>query len=160
MMMMFSLAELFVTLGILLQIVTLASAKAIIDQKAEETHNSNVQEQTGGAQKRIGYDYPAPALPISFDEHHHHEEPLVDNLQVQPLVDPHLHHVEPVIEEHHHEEHHPDPGFWKKKLIWKEGWKKIWKPGKKQIWKPDWKKIWKPIWVPTQIPVWKDIQVG
>lgn len=25
---------------------------------------------------------------------------------------------------HHHEEH--DPGFWKKKVIWKEGWKKYW----------------------------------
>jgi hypothetical protein len=69
--------------------------------------------------------------------------------------------------EHHHEEH--DPGFWKKKVIWKEGWKKTWvslqsvtdkimlynkfefdlqKAGKKQIWKPDWKKIWKPVWVP------------
>lgn len=30
--------------------------------------------------------------------------------------------------DHHHEEH--DPGFWKKKLIWKEGWKKTWKEGK------------------------------
>lgn len=35
-----------------------------------------------------------------------------------PLPD--LHH-----EEHpHHEEH--DPGFWKKKVTWKEGWKKYW----------------------------------
>lgn len=24
----------------------------------------------------------------------------------------------------HHEEH--DPGFWKKKVTWKEGWKKYW----------------------------------
>ena len=31
----------------------------------------------------------------------------------------HLHH-----DHHHHEEH--DPGFWKKKVIWKEGWKKYW----------------------------------
>lgn len=45
--------------------------------------------------------------------------------------------------EHIHEDH--DPGFWKKKVIWKEGWKKVWKAGKKQIWKPDWKKIWKPV---------------
>lgn len=26
--------------------------------------------------------------------------------------------------DHHHDEH--DPGFWKKKVIWKEGWKKYW----------------------------------
>lgn len=147
----------------MLQIATLANAKAIIDQNAEETHNSNVQEAAVGVQKRIGYEYPVPAAPITFDEHHHHEEPAVENLEVQPLVDPHAHHHEETIIEDHHHHHHeeqPDPGFWKKKLIWKEGWKKIWKPSKKQIWKPDWKKIWKPIWVPTQIPVWKDIQVG
>lgn len=31
-------------------------------------------------------------------------------------------------QEHHHVvvEHDHDPGFWKKKVIWKEGWKKIW----------------------------------
>lgn len=34
-----------------------------------------------------------------------------------PLIDDHDHH-------HHHEEH--DPGFWKKKVTWKEGWKKYW----------------------------------
>lgn len=58
---------------------------------------------------------------------------------------------------HHHEEH--DPGFWKKTLKWKEGWKKIWKPGKKQIWRTEKKQIWKPIWVPTSRPGWKEIQV-
>lgn len=68
-----------------------------------------------------------------------------------PLIDDPHHH-------HHHEEH--DPGFWKKKVTWKEGWKKYWKPGKKQIWKPDVKKIYKPVWVATEIPVWKDIQVS
>lgn len=147
-----------VTLGIILHIVALASAKAVIDQKAEESQNSNVVQQQlavgASAQKRIGYDYPAPADPVSFGEPVG-AAPLIEELhQPQPL---------PVIDdihEHHVHEEHPDPGFWKKKLIWKEGWKKIWKPGKKQIWKPDWKKIWKPIWVPTQIPVWKDIQVG
>lgn len=33
----------------------------------------------------------------------------------------------PVLDDphhHHHEEH--DPGFWKKKVTWKEGWKKYW----------------------------------
>lgn len=117
----------------------------------QQTAESQVSSQLV-AQQRIGsYDYPEPLI----DDHH----------------DPHDHH-------HHHDEH--DPGFWKKKVIWKEGWKKYWvrddrsfnenlvltlwytrqKPGKKQIWKPDVKKIWKPVWVPTQIPVWKDIQVG
>lgn len=63
------------------------------------------------------------------------------------------------LHEHHdHHEHH-DPGFWKKKVTWKEGWKKYWKEGKKQIWKTSFKKIWKPVWVPIQVPVWKDIQV-
>lgn len=33
-----------------------------------------------------------------------------------PLTDDHDH--------HHHEAH--DPGFWKKKVTWKEGWKKYW----------------------------------
>lgn len=33
------------------------------------------------------------------------------------IDDPHHH-------DHHHDEH--DPGFWKKKVIWKEGWKKYW----------------------------------
>jgi hypothetical protein len=28
------------------------------------------------------------------------------------------------VHHHHHEEH--DPGFWKKKVTWKEGWKKYW----------------------------------
>lgn len=29
---------------------------------------------------------------------------------------------------HHHDHHHNehDPGFWKKKVIWKEDWKKYW----------------------------------
>lgn len=43
------------------------------------------------------------------------------------------HHDHVVVDHHHHHEDH-DPGFWKKKLIWKEGWKKIWNPAKKQIW--------------------------
>lgn len=59
--------------------------------------------------------------------------------------------------EHHHEEH--DPGYWKKKLTWKEGWKKVWKPAKKQVWKSAWKKIWKPVWKEIQVPAWKEIQV-
>lgn len=90
-------------------------------------------------------------------------ESQVSNVQVAqqrvgteylPPVD---HHVDHHHDHHHHEEH--DPGFWKKTLKWKEGWKKIWKPGKKQIWRTEYKKIWKPIWVPTQVPGWKEIQV-
>lgn len=107
-------------------------------------------------------------------------ESQVSSSQVaqQRLFDKGYDYHEPVIVDdphHHHEEH--DPGFWKKKVTWKEGWKKYWvsegllyierncndlflqKPGKKQIWKPDIKKIWKPVWVPIQVPVWKDIQV-
>ena len=34
----------------------------------------------------------------------------------------HLHHHH----DHHHEHEDHDPGFWKKKVIWKEGWKKYW----------------------------------
>lgn len=49
----------------------------------------------------------------------------------------HEHHVHEHIEHH---EHH-DPGYWKKKVTWKEGWKKIWNPAKKQIWNPSWKKV-------------------
>lgn len=85
------------------------------------------------AQQRIGHHYGELPLISDHDHHYHHDH-------------------------HHHEEH--DAGFWKKKVEWKEGWKKYWKAGKKQIWKPDWKKIWKPIWVPVQLPVWKDIQVS
>jgi hypothetical protein len=48
------------------------------------------------AQQRIGHDYGSPEV---IDDPHHHEH------------DPH---------------HHHDPGFWKKKVIWKEGWKKYW----------------------------------
>ncbi|CAB0032549.1 unnamed protein product [Trichogramma brassicae] len=62
-------------------------------------------------------------------------------------------------DDHHHHDDHHDKGYWKKKLIWKPGWKKIWKPAKKQIWKPAWKKIYKPEWIPTKKAIWKDIQV-
>lgn len=33
-----------------------------------------------------------------------------------------------IIDDHHHDHHHEehDPGFWKKKVTWKEGWKKYW----------------------------------
>uniref|UniRef100_A0A182SUY6 Uncharacterized protein n=1 Tax=Anopheles maculatus TaxID=74869 RepID=A0A182SUY6_9DIPT len=141
-----------VTIVLIVQFQTLIDAKAVIDQKAEETLNINIPEQ---GQKRIGYDYPAPAAPVTFDEHQHHIAEPLPLLQHETLLEEHHHDHE----EHHDYEEHHDPGYWKKKLIWKEGWKKIWKPGKKQIWKPDWKKIWKPIWVPTEIPVWKDIQI-
>lgn len=60
--------------------------------------------------------------------------------------------VDSHYDEHHHDHH--DPGYWKKKVVWKEGWKKIWKPAKKLIKKPAWKKIWKPIWVPTTREEW------
>lgn len=51
---------------------------------------------------QAGFDYAASAAPL-IDDHHHHD---------------HLDH------HHHHDEH--DPGFWKKKVTWKEGWKKYW----------------------------------
>lgn len=50
----------------------------------------------------------------------------------------HEHHIHEHVEHH---EHHHDPGYWKKKVTWKEGWKKIWNPAKKQIWNPSWKKV-------------------
>lgn len=62
----------------------------------------------------------------------------------------------PAVESHyddHHHDHH-DPGYWKKKVVWKEGYKKIWKPAKKQIQKPAWKKVYKPVWIPTQREEW------
>lgn len=71
----------------------------------------------------------------------------------------HLLHHEPKHEHHVHIEHDHDPGYWKKKVVWKEGWKKIWKPAKKEILKPAWKKIWTPIWVQTERAVVKDIDV-
>ncbi|ALC45242.1 maker787, partial [Drosophila busckii] len=57
----------------------------------------------------------------------------------------------------HHVQHEHHEGYWKKKVTWKEGWKKIWKPAKKQIWVPSYKKIYKPHWVKVQ--GWKEIQV-
>jgi len=53
----------------------------------------------------------------------------------------HDHHHEHIIEHHEHHHEHHDPGYWKKKVTWKEGWKKIWNPAKKQIWNPSWKKV-------------------
>lgn len=59
--------------------------------------------------------------------------------------------IHSAVEHHDHHEagldHDLSSGYWKKKLTWKEGWKKIWKPATKQIWKPAWKQIWKPKWV-------------
>lgn len=65
------------------------------------------------------------------------------------------HHHDHIVVDHHHHHEEPDPGYWKKKLIWKEGWKKIWNPAKKQIWKPAWKKIYKPIWVSSVVHVYE-----
>lgn len=113
------------------------ASKAVVDQQADESQTSSVQV----AQQRIGdvgYNYDPPVIvaepQLAIPEDHHHHE--------------------------HHEEQH-DPGFWKKKVTWKEGWKKYWvsfetsfvaerlanvewfqKPGKKQVWKADWKKIY------------------
>ncbi|XP_050743387.1 uncharacterized protein LOC108036234 isoform X2 [Drosophila biarmipes] len=76
------------------------------------------------------------------------------------LIHDHHEHHEHIIEHHEHHHEHHDPGYWKKKVTWKEGWKKIWNPAKKQIWNPSWKKIWKPakkqIWVPEKKLEWKE----
>lgn len=42
------------------------------------------------------------------------------------LIADHLHDFHDHDHDHHHDHHDHDPGFWKKKVIWKEGWKKTW----------------------------------
>jgi hypothetical protein len=76
---------------LLLQIA-FASTKSVTDQEAAES-----QSRIQVAQQKVGYDY----TPVDLKDHHSHE-----------YLDEHDH-------GHHH--HEPDPGFWKKKLIWKEG---------------------------------------
>lgn len=128
-------------------------AKAVADQQTAE---SQVSQGQAVAQQRIGHGF-GLGLDVGISEHDIHE-----------------HHIH---EHHEHHEHH-DQGYWKKKVTWKEGWKKIWNPAKKQIWNPSWKKvrnmrkvsfhliliefqfgwqIWKPHWV--KVPGWKEIQV-
>lgn len=80
------------------------ASKAVADQDTAESQVSGSHV----AQQRIGdgYDIGAPTAAddhsLGLDDHSH-------------LHDDH---------HHHHDEH--DPGFWKKKVIWKEGWKKYW----------------------------------
>lgn len=104
-----------VLLGLVLPIVLAAVAKSAVQQEDQTAEASQTSSKTV-VQQRLDL----------FGNH--------------DLVDHHDHHVH---EEHHHHHEEHDPGYWKKKLIWKEGWKKIWSPGKKQIWKPAWKKIHK-----------------
>lgn len=94
------------TLGLCLH-AAFVSSKAVTDQQAEESQAASVTI----AQQRVGYDYAAPISVV----------PVADPHVAVPLVaaaDAHDHH------HHHHEEH--DPGFWKKRVDWKEGWKKYW----------------------------------
>lgn len=101
---------------IIIQILSLVGlwlqvdAKAVTDQQAEESQASSITI----AQQRVGYDYSAPL-----------NVPVVDPNEAAPVVaavDAHDHHHD---DHHHHHEDH-DPGFWKKKVEWKEGWKKYW----------------------------------
>lgn len=160
-----------ITLVVICKIV-LVSGKALTEQNQQAKHQQLVPNQHAKAQKRIGYDYPAPShdLVNPFQDHddlhshgdHHevtdHDDHHEDLHEHHDFHHDDHHHIEEHDDHHDHHDHH-DPGYWKKKLIWKPGWKKIWKKAKKQIWKPSWKKIWKPIWVPTKIPVYKDIKI-
>lgn len=102
-------------LGALSVAIKGSHAKAVGDQQAAESQVSGKSV----AQQRIGDGF-GLGLDIGIGEHEVHE-----------------HHIH---EHHEHHEHH-DPGYWKKKVEWKEGWKKIWNPAKKQIWNPSWKKV-------------------
>lgn len=92
--------------------------------KAVAADQQTAESQASGqavAQQRIGHGLGLGlGLDVGISEHEIHE-----------------HHIH---EHHEHHEHH-DPGYWKKKVTWKEGWKKIWNPAKKQIWNPSWKKV-------------------
>lgn len=93
------------TLGLLQIHIAFVASKAVADQETAESQVSGSHV----AQQRIGdYDYGTPTVAddslVGHDDHHHPH-------------DDHHH--------HHHDDHH-DPGFWKKKVIWKEGWKKYW----------------------------------
>lgn len=119
------------------------SGKALIEQNQQVRQQQLEPNQQAAAQKRIGYDYPAPS--------HDLVNPFQDRDDLHSRGDHHE-----VIHHDDHHEHH-DPGYWKKKLIWKPGWKKTWKKAKKEIWKTSFKLIWKPIWVPIKTREWKDI---
>lgn len=99
-------------LGVLSVATGGSHAKAVADQQTAESQASG----QAVAQQRIGHGF-GLGLDVGISEHDIHE-----------------HHI------HEHHEHH-DPGYWKKKVTWKEGWKKIWNPAKKQIWNPSWKKV-------------------
>ncbi|KAL4717816.1 hypothetical protein ACJJTC_000965 [Scirpophaga incertulas] len=130
-------------------LITLVSGKALIqNEKTEQIAVQNTNDNA--AQRRDGYDYSAPPTDLL--------NPFQDNDDLQSHGDHH-----DVVDHNHHHDHddhhdhhdHHDPGYWKKKLIWKPGFKKVWKQAKKQVWHPSWKKIYKPVWVPTKVPVWK-----
>lgn len=109
-----------------LQTLFSATLLVVVSSKAVNDQTAEPSQRNEQvAEQRVGFDYGATGgAEAVVDDHHHH-----------------------------HEDHH-DPGFWKKKVEWKEGWKKIWKPAKKLIQKPAWKKIWKPIWIPTTREEW------
>lgn len=111
------------SLGLWLHTATFVASKAVTDQQAEESQASSVSI----AQQRVGYDYTAPAAVLPIEDPNL-AAPLID---VAAALDPHAHLHD--HHDHHHHEHNPhdvhdehDPGFWKKRVDWKEGWKKYW----------------------------------
>jgi len=96
-----------------------SNAKSVGDQQTAESQVSN--NNNAVAEKRIGHGL---GLGLGLD-----------------IADIGGHDIHEHIHEHHEHHEHHDPGYWKKKVTWKEGWKKIWNPAKKQIWNPSWKKV-------------------
>lgn len=87
-------------------------ASKAVDQQADESQTSSVSI----AQQRVGYDYQPPsALAVAPLTPAVYQPPTAPLASLDAHHDPH---------HHHHEEH--DLGFWKKKVIWKDGWKKYW----------------------------------
>ncbi|XP_061398117.1 uncharacterized protein LOC133333819 [Musca vetustissima] len=129
--------------SVLLIGTTLIHGKALPDPKPPLLGQPQKQPQPQQLQ-------PQPSKNVAFDQQT--SESQISQVAQQRIdLDEEYH--------HHHHEHHHDPGYWKKKVTWKEGWKKIWKPAKKQIWIPQWKQIWKPVWVPVKVPAWKEVKV-
>jgi hypothetical protein len=106
----------FFTLGLLQLHIAFVVSKAVTDQQTDESQVSNVQV----AQQRvgdIGYNY-APAVEAA--------EPQVGYEYPAPVAAEHQISHEVIPDDHHHHHNEHDPGFWKKKVTWKEGWKKYW----------------------------------
>jgi hypothetical protein len=120
----------FFTLGLLQLHIAFVASKAVTDQQTDESQVSNVQV----AQQRIGdlgYNYaPAVGLPVEPQAGYDYPAPAVAAEQVgypypAPAIAEHQISHEVIHDDHHHHNEH-DPGFWKKKVTWKEGWKKYW----------------------------------